>query len=110
MYAFDLALTQVCLPVLIVVGFDSTVTWNDETHTNAAHQAVTSMGKVVKELAQAKGVDLPFIFQNDANHDQSPLRTYPAENLAKLKAASLKYDPKQVFQTLQGDGFLLSKA
>jgi hypothetical protein len=63
----------------------------------------------VKELAQAKGVDLPFIFQNDANHDQSPLRTYPAENLAKLKAASLKYDPKQVFQTLQGDGFLLPK-
>lgn len=68
-----------------------------------------SLGEAVVELARANGVYLPTVYQNDANYDQSPLGSFPAPNLARLKAASLKYDPDQIFQNLQNDGFLLSK-
>jgi len=46
---------------------------------------------------------------NDASRDQSPLDTYPVENINRLKAVATKYDPLRTFQTLQNDGFLLSK-
>lgn len=47
---------------------------------------------------------------NDASRDQNPIASYGADNVAKLKATALKYDPGKVFQTLQGNGFLVSKA
>lgn len=46
----------------------------------------------------------------DSSRDQNPLATYGTANLAKLKVAAKKYDPKEIFQTLQQSGFLLSKA
>ena len=68
-----------------------------------------SLGKAVVELARANGVYLPNVYQNDANYDQSPLASFPAPNVARLKATSLTYDPDQMFQILQNNGFLLSK-
>lgn len=62
-----------------------------------------------KELGQERGLHDPFVYMNDASRDENPLMSYGEENLAKLKAVSLKYDPSQVFQKLQNDGFLLSK-
>lgn len=47
--------------------------------------------------------------KNDASRDQNPLASYGAANVAKLKAVARKYDPSQVFQKLQNDGFLLWK-
>ena len=63
-----------------------------------------------QELSAARGLNIPFTFMNDASRDQNPLAGYGATNLAKLRAASKKYDPSQVFQKLQNNGFLLSKA
>ena len=68
------------------------------------------MRSTVKSYAQAKGKLLEYEFMNDASYSQNPLASYGAANLAKLKAVSKKYDPVQVFQTLQNSGFLLSKA
>ncbi|KAL9636811.1 MAG: hypothetical protein Q9204_002111 [Flavoplaca sp. TL-2023a] len=62
-----------------------------------------------KELGEQRGSYIPFLFMNDGSRDQSPLSLYGAENVARLKQVSRKYDKSQVFQTLQGDGFLLSK-
>ncbi|KAF2867471.1 hypothetical protein BDV95DRAFT_610863 [Massariosphaeria phaeospora] len=60
-------------------------------------------------VGKANGSYLPFLYMNDATRDQSPLASYPAANIAKLKTIAQKYDPKGVFQKLQNDGFLLSK-
>ena len=49
------------------------------------------------------------LYMNDCSHDQDPLGSYGAENVAKLCEVSQKYDPGQVFQKLQHDGFLLRK-
>ena len=50
------------------------------------------------------------LFMNDALRDQDSLAGYGVINLAKLKSISQKYDPSQVFQTLQSNGLFLSKA
>lgn len=49
------------------------------------------------------------LYMNDCSRDQDPLTSYGAENVAKLCEISHKYDPDQVFQKLQHDGFLLRK-
>ncbi|KAH6844663.1 hypothetical protein B0I37DRAFT_166599 [Chaetomium sp. MPI-CAGE-AT-0009] len=49
------------------------------------------------------------LYINDCSRDQDPLATYGSESVAKLCDVSQKYDPDQVFQKLQRDGFLLKK-
>ena len=46
---------------------------------------------------------------NDASRDQNPIVGCGATNVEKLRAVSKKYDPALIFQTLQNDGFLLSR-
>ncbi|KAK8139361.1 6-hydroxy-D-nicotine oxidase [Apiospora sp. TS-2023a] len=59
--------------------------------------------------AKARGLHLPFLYMNHAARDQDPLTSYGSENLAKLRRIAQKYDPSQLFQTLQNGGFLLSR-
>ena len=44
---------------------------------------------------------------NDAGYKQKVLKSFGAGNIAKLKRISRLYDPRQVFQKLQNNGFLL---
>ncbi|KAK0636792.1 hypothetical protein B0T17DRAFT_483089 [Bombardia bombarda] len=62
-----------------------------------------------KALAKAKKLDLDFTYMNDASRDQNPIGSYGDANIKKLKTISKKYDPQQIFQNLQNDGFLLKK-
>jgi hypothetical protein len=62
------------------------------------------------KLAKERGLDIPFLFMNDASRDQNPLKSYGTASLAKLRSVSQKYDRAQVFQRQQNGGFLLSKA
>ena len=84
--------------------------WKDAKDDTAVRAAPIATSEKWKELGEQRGSYIPFLFMNDGSRDQNPLSLYGATNLAKLKAVSKKYDPEQVFQTLQGDGFLISKA
>ena len=53
---------------------------------------------------------MKYRYLNDASRDQNPLATYGTENLQRLKQIAIRYDPGEVFQKLQNDGFLVSKA
>ena len=79
---------------------------SDDASVRAAPIAVTEKWQ---ELGKQRGLDVPFLYMNDASRDQSPLSLYGAENVARLKAISRKYDSTQMFQNLQNDGFLLAK-
>lgn len=59
----------------------------------------------------AKSIDglIDFKYLNYADPSQDPMATYGAENLAKIKAAAEKYDPKGVFQSRVPGGFKISK-
>lgn len=59
------------------------------------------------EYAKAQGVHDPFRFFNDAAPGQKPLQNYGEESYDRLNAASEKYDPEGVFQTLVPGGFKL---
>ncbi|KAF7554388.1 hypothetical protein G7046_g6841 [Stylonectria norvegica] len=61
--------------------------------------------KDVEKKAQELDSWWPWKFVNYAHLNQNPLSTVGDEALAKLRAASRKYDPKGVFQTLRESGF-----
>ncbi|PLB50836.1 putative 6-hydroxy-D-nicotine oxidase [Aspergillus steynii IBT 23096] len=85
------------------------VDWENASDDDVVRSASIATTDKWKELATARGLHDPFIYMNDASRDQYPLSSYGAQNLAKLKAIAAKYDPSEVFQELQNDGFLLSK-
>ncbi|KAK1143338.1 hypothetical protein N8T08_006865 [Aspergillus melleus] len=68
--------------------------------------AIPPANGTVLELIQILGGS----FANSPTKDQNPLGSYGVENVTKLKAVSRKYDPQQIFQKLQNNGFLLSKS
>ncbi|KAJ9271769.1 CAZyme family AA7 [Paecilomyces variotii] len=85
------------------------IDWEHASDDAVVREVSIATAKKWKELGQERGLHNPFVYMNDASRDQNPLMSYTEENLAKLKAISLRYDPSQVFQKLQNDGFLLSK-
>lgn len=85
------------------------IDWDDPDHDDIVRGAALATTKAWETLGKDRGSYLPFLYMNDASRDQDPLSTYTAENLQRLHAIAEKYDPQQVFQVLQNDGFLLSK-
>lgn len=89
----------------LVVNID--IGWSniaDDTRVFACAQAIVDRSIAA---AKAMGLDHPYLYQNYASQQQNVLASYGATNLAKLKAASQKYDPQQVFQKLQPGYFKL---
>ncbi|KAK3945230.1 putative fad binding domain-containing protein [Diplogelasinospora grovesii] len=89
--------------------YTSVIQWQDDEFDDLAHQAIHASGGAIREIAERKGKLLDFQFINDATWDQSPISTYGKHNVERLRDISRRYDPLQVFQKLQGDGFLLRK-
>jgi hypothetical protein len=85
------------------------VDWQDANDDATVRAAPIATSEKWKELGEMGGSYIPFLFMNDASRDQNPLASYGSTNLEKLKAVSQKYDPSQIFQTLQSGGFLLSR-
>jgi hypothetical protein len=86
------------------------IEWYDPAADQKAYDTINILQKTSKEASVKVDKDLDFIFMNDANYGQNVLRGYGEENLARLKQISKKYDPTQLFQRQQEQGFLLSKA
>ncbi|KAI1347635.1 FAD-binding domain-containing protein [Xylaria sp. FL0043] len=86
------------------------VDWEDATDDDEVRSVSIETSKAWEALGQYRSTFLPHIFMNDASRDQNPLASYGLENLTKLKQIALKYDGDGLFQKLQNDGFLLSKA
>jgi hypothetical protein len=91
-------------------GWTTIVDWENEADDEAARSVSIETTKYWKKLAKERGLDVPFTYMNDASRDQNPLESYGARSLKQLKATSKKYDPTQMLQRLQNNGFLLSKA
>ncbi|PKY01601.1 hypothetical protein P168DRAFT_321182 [Aspergillus campestris IBT 28561] len=83
--------------------------WVNEDDDERVRKAVFELRDYLRENAAQMGILLPFVFMNNATFAQDPLTGYGAQHIARMKEVSRKYDAEQVFQTLQGDGFLLRK-
>ncbi|KGO64138.1 FAD linked oxidase, N-terminal [Penicillium italicum] len=83
--------------------------WENKADDEVARSVSIETTKYWQKLAKERGLDVSFTYMNDASRDQNPLASYGATNVKKLKATANKYDPKQMLQKLQHNGFLLSK-
>ncbi|KAI1267656.1 hypothetical protein F5Y18DRAFT_378391 [Xylariaceae sp. FL1019] len=86
-----------------------TAEWNEESHDGAVTAAIDDIVKRTQDLSREKGLLLDYLCMNFASGAQDVIRSYGAENVAKLQATAAKYDPTGVFQNLQNDGFLLRR-
>ena len=59
-------------------------------------------------LAKSMKADYKYIYQNYASQNQDVFVGYGAANKQRLIGTSRKYDPEQIFQTLQPGYFKLS--
>ncbi|KAM4066423.1 FAD binding domain-containing protein [Hirsutella rhossiliensis] len=85
------------------------VDWTDESADGLVRSVAIETTAYWQRLSQERGLDVSYIYMNDAARDQDPIATYGGANVQTLKEIAAKYDPGQVFQRLQNDGFLLYK-
>ncbi|KAI1383499.1 FAD-binding domain-containing protein [Hypoxylon trugodes] len=83
------------------------ITWTDPTEDQTIWDISQRITQRCVDAAKAKNLSLPYLFMNTAGKKQNVLNSYGAENVAFIKATAAKYDPTQVFQKLQNDGFLI---
>lgn len=95
--------------LIFEIGYTSLIQWQGDEYDDLAHKVIHASGGAIREIAERKGILLGFEFLNDATWDQSPIYSYGKPNVERLLDISRQYDPHQVFQNLQGDGFLLRK-
>ncbi|KAI0145348.1 FAD-binding domain-containing protein [Xylariaceae sp. FL1272] len=86
------------------------VDWQNAADDDKVRSVSIETAKAWETFGQNRSLSLPHIYMNDASRDQNPLATYGSANLARLKHVAKKYDEDGIFQKLQVDGFLLSKA
>lgn len=84
--------------------------WNGSQYDQKIRSLADNvMSRLSSYLHEAKALK-DFQYINYAFQDQDPLGGYGNVSLAKIKAASAKYDPGQVFQNLVPGGFKLKDA
>lgn len=59
----------------------------------------------MEEALVAKGVSGGYLYMNDAGKGQPVFESYPAANLARLKAIRTKYDPLRIYTNLLTGGW-----
>ncbi|KAI2619334.1 FAD-binding domain-containing protein [Hypoxylon sp. NC1633] len=85
------------------------ITWTDPTQDATIWNISQQITQRCTNATKAKGLDLPYLFMNTAGKTQNVLNSYGPANVAYIKSIAAKYDPGQVFQKLQNDGFLIRK-
>ncbi|KAK8103051.1 FAD-binding domain-containing protein [Apiospora sp. TS-2023a] len=87
-----------------------TLQWTDSKDDPTALAAIRGFTDRVEALLKKRGLFLRTKIPNDAGDAQAVLASFGPENLGRLRGVSARYDPSGVFQHLQNNGFLLSKA
>lgn len=82
-------------------------TWDSPSDDAAIIATVEDMFTKNNAYASSKGQLNEFEYLNYAYKTQNPIVGYGHDNVAKLKAASKKFDPDQVFQKWVPGGFKL---
>jgi len=84
-----------------------TASWSDPADDDHINSVGKNLIEAVDAASKSAGVFHPFKYLNYAAKWQDPIRGYGAENVAKLKSTSRKYDPYRVFQKAVPGGFKL---
>lgn len=74
-----------------------------------AQEQMRKFGAATMEYAESIDAAVDWVYINYAYEQQNPLASYGADNVAKIQAAALKYDPSGVFQTIAPGGFKVTR-
>ncbi|KAI1208962.1 FAD-binding domain-containing protein [Annulohypoxylon truncatum] len=85
------------------------ITWTDLTQEQAIWNISQRITQRCTAATAAKNASLPYLFTNTAGMEQNVLGSFGSKNVNTIKAIAAKYDPGQIFQKLQNDGFLIRK-
>ena len=77
------------------------ISWSHEIDDTRVYAAARNIVNRSNATAYAAGLGNAYLYQNYASAEQDVFGGYGANNLAKLKAISKKYDPSGVWQKLQ---------
>ncbi|OTA93645.1 hypothetical protein M434DRAFT_385437 [Hypoxylon sp. CO27-5] len=83
------------------------ITWTDSTQDQSVWDISQRITQRCTDAAKAKNLSLPYLFMNTAGMKQNVLGSFGDENVAFIKEIAAKYDPGNVFQKLQNNGFLI---
>ena len=81
--------------------------WPSTSANAFVQQTAQTVMQKANEAARDMGMLHKFVYLNYANQAQNPIMSYGRENVASLKAAAMKYDPRGVFQRQVPGGFKL---
>ncbi|KAH7014458.1 uncharacterized protein B0I36DRAFT_299373 [Microdochium trichocladiopsis] len=81
------------------------VEWIGDEYYDPVHEWIVNTTRVIEEATRAAGLYDAFKYMGDAAGFQSIYAGYGAENEARLREVSRKYDPERVFQRLMPGGF-----
>ena len=84
------------------------VAWGSASDDQVIIDSVNKAFNSISKFAAGKGTLNSFQYINYADPSQKPIAGYGTDNVNQLKAASKKYDPKQIFQKLVPSGFKLT--
>ncbi|CAI0644504.1 unnamed protein product [Colletotrichum noveboracense] len=81
------------------------LSWQDAKDDAAARSFAETVTADIEAALEAKGVSGGYLYLNDAGKGQRIFQTYPAANLARLKAVRTKYDPLRIYTNLLVGGW-----
>ncbi|KAK6067450.1 hypothetical protein SCUP515_10183 [Seiridium cupressi] len=84
--------------------FALNVGWYNAEDDDTAYGAIESLHDKIETLAKNAGVDLQYIFMNDANIKQPVIASYGTDNVRRLQDIQHVYDPELIFQKLVRGG------
>ncbi|KAJ0346947.1 hypothetical protein KNSL1_006918 [Colletotrichum chrysophilum] len=76
------------------------LSWQDAKDDAAARSFAETVTADIEAALEAKGVSGGYLYLNDAGKGQRIFQTYPAANLARLKAVRTKYDLLRIYTNL----------
>lgn len=91
------------------VMVDMTAAYTNQADDRLVQSVITDIVNEQRALLKRTGYLMDFIYLNYADISQEVLQSWGADNVAKLRAASDKYDPKRVFQKQVPGGFKIPK-
>lgn len=92
-----------------LIMYEPYFAWEDSAEDELFEGHAQKLREDISAYAVSIGSDNPFLYLDYADISQKPLESYGPENVAKIRAAAAKYDPKGVFQNMMPGGFKISK-
>ncbi|WYZ45126.1 hypothetical protein EsH8_VIII_000442 [Colletotrichum jinshuiense] len=81
------------------------LSWQDAKDDATASSFADTVTAEIEAGLEARGVAGGYLYLNDAGKGQPIFQSYPAANLARLKAIRTKYDPLRIFTNLLVGGW-----